>query len=164
MLEQAWQWLVANAPTDRADALAWGDARCTNMIFSGTRCTGILDWDMVSLAGPESDLAWWLVYDRGCVGTGQRLPGILTPAETITLWEETAGRKVLDLEYWLVFNLFWLGAIMIRLVDFVAENGTPAPALAERVEFNPAMSILHSRFGTGVDLGLGAWADFRPIL
>lgn len=165
LLERTWQWLQANAPTDWSESLAWGDARCTNMVFSGTRCTGLLDWDMTSLAGGESDLAWWLIFDRGCLAKGANLGGMLSAEETLRLWEETTGRRARALEYWLMFNLFWLGAIMIRLPGFIAESGgTPSPALVEWGAVNTPLSILHTRFGTGVSLGLGAWDDFRPVL
>ena len=164
LLERAWEWLQANAPYDAAEGFSWGDARCANMMFTGTRCTGLLDWDMTSLCGAESDLAWWLIFDLTSNGGGASLPGMLSPAQTIRLWEETTGREARNLEYWIMFHLFWLGGIMIRLIDFLAENGTPAPGLAGRDEVNTAMSVLHSRFGTGVDQGLGSWDFFRPVL
>jgi aminoglycoside phosphotransferase (APT) family kinase protein len=30
-------------------------------MFDDREVAGVLDWNMVSLAGPESDLAWWAI-------------------------------------------------------------------------------------------------------
>jgi aminoglycoside phosphotransferase (APT) family kinase protein len=164
LLERCWEWLERNVPDDAPEGFAWGDARCSNLIFSGTQCVGLLDWDMTSLAGAECDLGWWLLFDLTGNGGGTSLPGIYGPGETIRLWEEAIGRKARDIEFWLMFNLFWLGGIMVRLPDFLIENGAPPEAVAGRDEANTAMSILHTRFGTGVEQGLGRWDYFRPVL
>jgi aminoglycoside phosphotransferase (APT) family kinase protein len=164
LLEQTWDWLVTNVPADAPEGFAWGDARCQNMIFRGTRCVGILDWDMASLAGAECDLAWWLIFDLTGNGGGESLPGILTPAETVQVWEESIGRKARNLEFWLMFNLFWLGGIMNQLTAFLAGSGAPEGTMKGRDTANTATSILHTRFGTGVDQGLGTWDHFREVL
>jgi len=163
VLEQAWEWLEANFPQAPAEGFSWGDARCTNMLFQGTRCVGVLDWDMVSLAGAECDLGWWLLHDWvGSVGVG-RLSGLHGPAETLRIWEEAVGREARDMEFWLMFNLFRLGGIMILLKAFLIEGGTPAEAVADIDRRNPAISILQSRFGTGDPLDMGTWADISPL-
>lgn len=164
LLERTWEWLQANRPDFAPEGFAWGDARCSNMIFSGTRCVGLLDWDMTSLAGAECDLGWWLLFDAGTRVGDASLPGILGPGETIRLWEQTVDREVRDLEFWLMFNLFWLGGIMIRLKDFLIDNGTPPEHVADTDVCNFTTSILHSRFGTGVEQGKGHWDFFRPAL
>ena len=46
-------------------ALAWGDARINNQMFDEAgNVVAVFDWEMVTLADPMMDLAWWLFLDR----------------------------------------------------------------------------------------------------
>ncbi|CAN5356255.1 phosphotransferase family protein [soil metagenome] len=164
LMEVAWDWLQANFPKNPVEGFAWGDARSTNMLFQGTRCVGVLDWDQISLAGAEIDLGWWLLHDWVGSFGGARLSGLHGPAETVRIWEEAIGRPARDMEFWLILNLFRLGGIMIRLKAFLIANGTPAEAVADMDWRNAAQSILQSRFGIGEPLGMGDWAVLSPAL
>ena len=129
VLEQGWAYLDAHRPADLPAGLSWGDSRIANVIFRDFRCVGVLDWDTVSLAGPETDLAWWIVMD----GPGaERLPGIGTPDELVDLWESLTGRRCGDLDYFLVFTAFRLGAILCKLFGQMAASGLLAPSEAAR--------------------------------
>lgn len=98
------EWLVANLPEHRPTELSWGDCRVGNMMFRDGKVVGLFDWDMVSLAGAETDLAWWTINDylTTCGAGVERLAGIGSPAETIRLWQEHTGRDVPDLWFHLV--------------------------------------------------------------
>lgn len=87
------------------------------MLFDGGRCTALLDWDMVSLAGAEADLAWWALADhKYTASVGRpRLPGIGSPAATIRLWEEASGFKARNMDWQLVFAAFRQASISLRL-------------------------------------------------
>jgi aminoglycoside phosphotransferase (APT) family kinase protein len=139
VMEEAGDWLCGNLPTDRPTSLAWGDARIGNMIFRDFTCVAVLDWDMVSLAGGESDLAWWILQDQG---SAARLPGIGSLDETIGLWEQVTGRRAHDLHYYLTFNAFRLGAIRIRLAHQMAAISGPSPELIELETNNVAIQQL----------------------
>ncbi len=119
LMQQAAIWLRDHLPVRTAAirTLSWGDARLQNLLFHGTRCTGLLDWDLVSFAGAEADLAWWALADhKNTASRGKpRLPGIGSPAETIRLWESLSGRKTLHLEWHLVFAAFRQASIAVRL-------------------------------------------------
>ena len=118
------EWLEAHLPSVPVTGLAWGDSRIPNMIFRDFRCVAVLDWDMVSLAGAESDLGWWIIQDHGAP---RRLAGIGTPRETVDLWEEASGHRANDLHFSLVFNAFRLGAIRMRLArQLAAEDRLPS--------------------------------------
>jgi len=87
VLQAAAQWLQTHLPEDRPTAFAWGDARIGNMIFQDWSCVAVLDWDMASLAGAETDLAWWILFDgRSC---RQRR---LRPAGAPRAWHCTGNR------------------------------------------------------------------------
>lgn len=75
-------WLHDHPPAERHPVrLVWGDARLGNMIFRGERVAAVLDWEMVSLGQPETDLGWFLHLDRHLSeGVGlARLPGLPGP-------------------------------------------------------------------------------------
>lgn len=164
VLEKTWDWLVANFPADAPEGFSWGDARVPNMIFRDLQCVGILDWDMVSLAGPEYDLAWWLVHDIAGSAQVGRLQGLHDARQTVRIWEAEVGRKAQNMEFWLMFNLFRLGAIMIRLKAFLAASGAPPEAVSAVDKINTAQSILHTRWGLGQGFGLGQWDDIAPAI
>lgn len=110
-------WLLGKLPADEAGGFSWGDARLPNTIIRDDRCAAILDWDMVSLAGAEADLAWWAIADHKHTLTQNvpRLPGIGSPAQTIRLWESLSGRPVRNMDWHLVFTAYRQALIAYRL-------------------------------------------------
>ena len=58
-LEEGYRWLVGHRPEPAPTALSWGDSRFANIMFRGDTVVAVFDWDTVSMAGPEADLAWW---------------------------------------------------------------------------------------------------------
>jgi aminoglycoside phosphotransferase (APT) family kinase protein len=127
LIRAAEQWLQARLPSqgDFHECLSWGDARMQNLMFDKTRCTALLDWDMVSLAGGEADLAWWAIADHKYTASRgmPRLAGIGSPQATIALWESLTGRKVEHMEWHLVFAAFRQALISIRLQRLVEQAG-----------------------------------------
>jgi len=59
LLERAFAWLAAHAPTSDRTTLVHGDYRSGNYLFTddGT-ITAMLDWEMVHLGDPMEDLGW----------------------------------------------------------------------------------------------------------
>lgn len=105
----AHRWLEATAP-ESSPGLAWGDARMGNLLFVDDRCTGVLDWESASLAGPLVDLGWWLLFDRlHQTDFGiDRLPGLGTRAETVDGWERRTGLAAKDLGWYEALAAFGL--------------------------------------------------------
>jgi aminoglycoside phosphotransferase (APT) family kinase protein len=121
LTDQAEQWLVANKPT--ATTLSWGDSRLPNVIFRDYTPVGLLDWDLVSLAGPQADIAWWILMTP----QENRLDGIGSHDEFVDLWENLTGSTATDLHWFLVFGAYRLAAIMAKLFSmFVAQGRMPA--------------------------------------
>jgi aminoglycoside phosphotransferase (APT) family kinase protein len=138
VLEAARDWLVANVPDELPTSLAWGDARIGNMIFSDWKCAAVLDWDMVSLAGAESDLAWWILFDHAAsVGYGLKtLSGLGSAEESVALWEELTGRKAGNLDYHLVFAAFRMALALMRVAQILGKSAKLPPEVAEAMETN----------------------------
>ena len=112
----ACDWLWANLPSERGTGLSHGDCRIGNMIFSGFDVAALIDWETISLAGPQLDLAHWLameeIYTVG--GNLPKLPGFGTRQETIAEWERLTGLSAADIEWYVVKTSFRLHIITER--------------------------------------------------
>jgi len=128
VMMQALDWLDANAP-EAPVGLSWGDARLGNMIWQDYRCAAVLDWEAASLAPPEADIGWWVMFDRMSFDdmNAPRMQGFPTREEMVAYWEELTGRRVGDIGYWEIFGAMRFCAIFIRLGDrFVRAGLAPA--------------------------------------
>lgn len=145
VLDAAAEWIRTNTPKNPVTALAWGDARIPNLMFKDLEVVAVFDWDMVSLAGPESDLAWWTIMDYTNTEAGgiERLPGIGSPVETVRLWQELLGRPAQDMWFHLVYAAYRLGVILVRLGDLFAGSGAlPTDMTNEMVTNNAGIQFL----------------------
>jgi aminoglycoside phosphotransferase (APT) family kinase protein len=84
---------------------------------------------MVSLAGGEADLAWWILFDHvSSAGRGlPRLPGLGTAEETVALWEKVSGQRASDLEWYLVYAAFRMCLAVTRAAQLLARSGLLRP-------------------------------------
>lgn len=68
LFEEAVAWLRAHKPEESAPGLCWGDPRPGNMIWQADnsvyRCLCVTDFEAASIAPPEVDFGWWLMFDR----------------------------------------------------------------------------------------------------
>jgi aminoglycoside phosphotransferase (APT) family kinase protein len=92
-------WLEANKPRSEELVISWGDARPGNMMFDGTRCAAIIDWDMATSGDREKDLGYLLAMDLQAQRTadavgGSRLGGWPSRMEMVEIYEAAAGRPV----------------------------------------------------------------------
>ena len=145
VLDAAAGWIRKNTPSSPVTGLAWGDSRLPNIMYRDLEVAAVFDWDMVSLAGAESDLAWWTIMDyTNTEAAGiERLPGIGSPAETVRLWGELTGRDTPDLWFHLVYAAYRLAVILTRLGDLYAETKTlPKEATDELINNNPGIQYL----------------------
>lgn len=143
VVEPSLKWLRANRPPmpDRI-GLSWGDARIGNMIFNGTKCVAVIDWEMARLGDPVMDLAWGLFLGRyHSEGTGNpSLPGFPSRDESIALYEELVGRSAEHLEYYEILAGMRFSVILIRLGKQFKHHGV----LPEEVNFeveNPVSNL-----------------------
>jgi aminoglycoside phosphotransferase (APT) family kinase protein len=141
------EWVQAHAPaSDPEITLCWGDARINNQLFGPDfRVVAVLDWEMVTLADPMMDLAWWLFLDRHFHEgmPAPRMEGFPTREEMVTHYEKVSGRAARDLEFYEMFGGLRFAVVMMRiaklLVEFeilppdndVAENNAVTRVLAD---------------------------------
>jgi aminoglycoside phosphotransferase (APT) family kinase protein len=119
------EWLWANRPARRDTGLSWGDARIGNMLFRDWECVAVLDWETITLAGPQLDLAHWIFmedYYTECLGL-ERLPGFGARNETVALWEQLSGRVADQLDWHEVLAVFRININMARYVKLWSAAG-----------------------------------------
>jgi aminoglycoside phosphotransferase (APT) family kinase protein len=123
--QQVIDWLWANRPARRETGLSWGDARIGNMLFRDWECVAVIDWETITLAGPQLDLAHWIFmedYYTECLGL-KRLPGFGTRYETIALWEQLTGRIADQVDWHEVLAVFRININMARYVKLWSAAG-----------------------------------------
>jgi aminoglycoside phosphotransferase (APT) family kinase protein len=123
--EPGLEWCLANRPPgDEHIALSWGDARINNQIFDarGT-CIAVLDWEMVTLADPMMDFAWWLFLDRHFHEglPAERLPGFPTREQMTERYAAASGRTPENVEYYEVFAALRFAVVMMRVTAMCIE-------------------------------------------
>jgi len=150
LLVEAREWLVAHAPArDGELALCWGDARVGNMLFEDNHVSAVLDWEMVTVADPVMDLAWYCFFHRHFTETlGVESPeGFPTKPETVARWIERTGRNADAVDTYEVFAAYRFAAIMMRVAAGMEGAGTIEPGTDFAVN-NTATVALRSLLDT----------------
>ena len=121
-MDQLMEWLPRHLPVSDETAIAHGDFRLDNLIWHPTepRILAVLDWELSTLGHPLSDfaylmMAWRLPPDifRGLAGHELAALGIPSEAEFVAAYCKRTGRTgIPDFDYYLVFNLFRIAAIL----------------------------------------------------
>lgn len=120
--DQAWKWLLDNFPADAPRGLSWGDARLGNMMFNGTRCCGVLDWEDVALSSPLVDLGRWLFADTFHRASGYpALEGFGDRSATLALWEECTGFSAKHARWFEIFTIATGTGLVARMGRLQAE-------------------------------------------
>ncbi len=132
-IDAAFEWLDANRPPDPGrDAIVWGDARISNMVFApdGTP-RAVIDWEMAGTGPGEIDLAWFLWMDRQFTSVfgAPRLPGFPGEDELIARWERATGETAQDLDWYLVFAGVRFSITLMRVaLRSMADGALPPDA------------------------------------
>lgn len=110
--------------------LCWGDPRVGNMIFADDgHCTGVLDWELASLAPAALDVGWWCVMEEfQTLAHGiERLSGWPDRDATIAHYEAITSTRLPDLLWYEVLAAWVLTVTVIRMADIGVAGGTLAP-------------------------------------
>ena len=99
------------------------------MIWHDFRCVCVTDFEAVSIAPPEVDLGWWLMFDRWShEAAGQeRLPGEPTREEQRAFYTACAGRELGDMHFHELFAALRYAAIHVRVMNRSVERGHMSP-------------------------------------
>lgn len=113
LLWEARRWLQGRLPHARYTTLVHGDFRLGNFIWRQGRIAAFLDWEMVTLGDPMSDLGW--VCMKRLAGRSPLLTGLIEREEFFRRYQELTGYQV-DMEsvfWWQVMGYFKLGTIHV---------------------------------------------------
>lgn len=147
--DAALDFLMANKPAGSDVSVLWGDPTPANTMFlpDGT-VSAIVDFEMATLGPGEADLAWWIgAEDNFSTLSGvARLEGLPTQAEIIAHYEAERGRKIADLDYYLLLAWFRMNIVGIRFSDRLVSEGR-MPAGTDVLTRNPATMLMAQRLG-----------------
>ncbi len=141
--------LEVNMPADDGQrTLVHGDYRIDNMMFekNGTRCLGILDWELSTIGHPYADLAAVIMQwqmppgkdGRGLAGIDRQSLGLPSDQEFIASYRKRRGLpEIENFGFYLAFNFFRMAAIIQgvykRALDGNASNPERAKMLGQYV-------------------------------
>lgn len=123
-------WLRENFPaSEPPPTLIWGDARFGNMIFNDAfQVRAVLDWEMAAVGPAEVDLGWAFAIRRSIQrGNGlpldAELPGFPDRVQTIERYAARIGRPVQSLDWYEVFAMVRMGAVLKSLSQLLRQRG-----------------------------------------
>lgn len=125
VMERGWEYLRAHDITPSAVGLCWGDPRPGNMRFVDFECVCATDFEAASIAPPELDVGWWIMFDR-TMHEWYGLPradGDLTREEQLAVYERVSGRTVRDIEWWEICAAVRYCAIVVRVMNRAVDRG-----------------------------------------
>lgn len=153
--ETVMTWLQAKMPAqDIATTLIHNDFRFDNVILNPDnpqQVIGVLDWEMATLGDPLMDLgntlAYWAQADDDATMQLMRrqpthLPGMLTRDEVVAYYGEKTGFKVDNFDFYTIYGLFRLAAILQQIYYRFYHGQTRNPAFAP---FGQMVNYLESR-------------------
>ena len=149
-LEAGLEYVVNNQPAQVGEpVLSWGDSRLGNIIFASDQTVAaVLDWEMVSAAPRELDLAWWWhIIRHHSEGIGAPLPGgFPDKMQTIARYEELTGATIRDFDYFEIFAALRLAIMHVRVANLMVHSGLlPSDTVLGSV--NPAAKMLAELIG-----------------
>ena len=139
--ESVMAWLLEKQPKQEvAIRLIHNDFRFDNVVLDAAdplQVIGVLDWEMATLGDPMMDLgsslAYWVQADDDAFMLGSRrqptnAPGMLTRQEVIAYYGEKTGWSVANFDFYEVYGLFRLAAIVQQIYYRYHHKQTRNPA------------------------------------
>jgi aminoglycoside phosphotransferase (APT) family kinase protein len=134
-------WLPAHLPAADEVSLVHGDYRMDNLIFHPTepRVVAVLDWELSTIGDPLADFGYhaisWRIPPglfRGLEGSDFAALGIPTEADYVQAYCRRTGRgSIADWDFYLVYGLFRLAAIMHGILQRAADGSAASQQAVE---------------------------------
>jgi aminoglycoside phosphotransferase (APT) family kinase protein len=140
-LDRLVEWLPQRIPAGDETTLVHGDFRVDNVIFhpSEPRILAVLDWELSTLGHPLADFAYHLMMYRlppliiaGLVGADLAALNIPGEADYVAAYCRRTGRDgIPDLDFYMAYNLFRLGAILHGIKGRIVRGTAASPHARE---------------------------------
>src|SRR5215207_7982091 len=145
LADRAFAWLRAERPRCSEVGLCWGDPRPGNIIWRDAAPICTTDYEAASIAPPELDVGWWLMFDRTMHEWSgiERAPGDPTRAEQLRMYEAASGRSVPDARWFEICAAARYCAIVVRVMNRAVDRGLMPEDHTIWLE-NPASAALES--------------------
>jgi aminoglycoside phosphotransferase (APT) family kinase protein len=145
LADRAFAWLRAEQPRCSDVGLCWGDPRPGNIIWRDAAPVCTTDFEAASIAPPELDVGWWLMFDRTMHEWAgiERAPGDPTRAEQLRTYEAASGRAVPDAQWFEICAAARYCAIVVRVMNRAVDRGLMPEDHTIWLE-NPASAALES--------------------
>ena len=121
-LDELARRLRAALPESGPPTIVHGDYRLDNTMLAlddPTRIVAVLDWEMATLGDPLADVGLFLLYwaqsEAQIIATGEGISidaGFLSRDEVVGLYAERSGRRVDELDWYVVFAGYKLAIIV----------------------------------------------------
>ncbi len=126
--DAAMDYLRANRTRveDAEPVLVWNDARVGNMLFGAdNRVAAVIDWEGPTIGPAGIDLGYWMMMDEFHAEAIEvaRLPGWPGAAETQKRYEALSGRRIDDIDYFIVLAAMFISTTLIRQADIGVQEG-----------------------------------------
>jgi aminoglycoside phosphotransferase (APT) family kinase protein len=152
--------LASRIPEQTATTIVHGDYRLDNVVVSGDgQVQAVLDWEICTLGDPMADLGLLMVYwsepgERAVIAgvTATAIEGFPSRAGMKARYEETSGRDLSALDFYVAFGYWKLACILQGVFNRYAGGAAAgdrsgvdgmAPMIAELA--NSAISVLDGR-------------------
>jgi aminoglycoside phosphotransferase (APT) family kinase protein len=125
LADRAFAWLHAERPRMSEVGLCWGDPRPGNIIWRDATPACVTDFEAASIAPPELDVGWWLMFDRTMheVVGAARPEGDPTRDEQLRMYEAASGRAVPDVRWFEICAAARYCAIVVRVMNRAVDRG-----------------------------------------
>jgi aminoglycoside phosphotransferase (APT) family kinase protein len=165
--DAALEHLFARLPemADDDPVLVWNDARVGNMIFGpDDRVAAVIDWEGPTIGPAAIDVGYWLMMDEfhaEAIGV-PRLEGWPSAQHTLAQYETLAGRRLANIDDFIVLGALFIATTLIRQADIGVEQGRLAPN-SQMGHANSATQIIARRLGLPVPELAADFAAHRQL-
>lgn len=103
--------LARDVPADLPPVLVHGDFRLGNILFTATRASAVVDWEIWSTGDPRTDLGWFLLFadHRNFPALGHPVPGLPGEQELLDVY---GGAELAGMAWFRALGRMKMAAIM----------------------------------------------------
>lgn len=125
VIAKAFDVLGGAMPTCDRLCLNWGDPKLSNIIYRDNEPVALLDWELATVAPPENDLMFFLVYHHLITRAAgyPDLPGFPGESEAIAFYKRLTGFSLRHLEWFRLWHMLRLDLMSLRFTQLLLLTG-----------------------------------------